>query len=270
MYFPNQPIFSFVFSTSYMLKLFSYHCFSVRFTDYFCNRSAFLNIVSLEDLMAILLAAPIGAGKTTVSDYLGSILGSPVVHESVGDNPILPLYYQDQKKYGLLLQMYFLQRRTKDLISAYAIESNTAKHVISDRSIYEDASIFARQLFDNHLLEKEEYDVYLENANVNIQLLDLLSSQDQTKQDLLIFLDPPFERTLAQIKARGRDFEQFDGNPELKQYYRDIYDRYQEWFAEYQRTPKIKLVDFSVDTHEDRVKLYNDISQMAHFVGVDI
>lgn len=220
--------------------------------------------------MTIIMAAPIGAGKTSVADYLSRAMGLQIIHEPIDENKILKLYYQDQSKYGFLLQMYLLQRRTQDLHSAYALESTSNKQVISDRSLYEDLSIFATQLHDSGKLLDEEFDVYKNNAITTMRLLDQINASLNNKPDLLIYLNPSFERTLAQIKKRNRPFEQYDNNPELKAYYRDIYNRYQDWYNEYQRGPKICLTDYSVDTHDDRVKLYQSVIDKAETINYHI
>ena len=221
--------------------------------------------------MAILLAAPIGAGKSTVADALAKMTGLEVIYESVEDNPVLPLYYQDRKRYGFHLQMYFLQRRVKDLMHGYATE--TPKHpVISDRSIVEDKDIFAKQLFETGMMNETEYKIYIDSANTSMTLLDAYRqthSQNQ-QEDLLIFLNPSFERTLDQIKQRGRDFEQVDDNPELKEYYLDIYSRYQDWFKTYHRSPKIMIDDYSTDTPADMDKLYQTILQKTKEINYNI
>ena len=220
--------------------------------------------------MAILLAAPIGAGKSTVAQTIADMKGLDIIFESVNDNPILPLYYQDRRRYGFQLQMYFLQRRVRDMMIGYSLES-TNKPIISDRSIIEDKDIFVKQLADSNMLSDTEYELYNQSANTNLQLLDSYRQlHGATNDDLLIFLNPSFQRTLDQIKKRGRDFEQFDNNPELKAYYEDIYNRYQDWFQTYHRTPKIELTDYDTTSAKNKEKLYQIIKEKATTVGINI
>lgn len=212
--------------------------------------------------MAIILAAPIGAGKSTVATTLSEMMGLPVKYESVSDNPVLPLYYQDRKRYGFHLQMYFLERRISDMKDAYAIEAQSHTHVISDRSIIEDKAIFASQLHDTKMMSNVEFDIYTKNVDVDLALLsDYKRLSDGTNEDLLIFLNPTFERTLDQIKKRGRSFEQFDKNPELKSYYKTIYDRYADWYKTYNRTPKIEFKNYDVTTVSGQELFYKQLQK---------
>ena len=212
--------------------------------------------------MAIILAAPIGAGKSTVTTALSEMMGLPAAYESVSDNPVLPLYYSDRKRYGFHLQMYFLERRISDMQAMYAVETSAHRHVISDRSIIEDKAIFATQLHDTGMMNDVEFDIYTKNLETDLKLLDSYKElTNGTKEDLLIFLNPPFERTLEQIVLRGREFEQFDKNPELKDYYKDIYDRYSDWYKEYHRTPKIEIKNYDVITTAGRQKFYDQLQK---------
>lgn len=210
--------------------------------------------------MAIILAAPIGAGKSTVTTALSEMTGHPAAYESVSDNPVLPLYYKDRKRYGFHLQMYFLERRVNDMQAMYTVETDAHQHVISDRSIIEDKAIFATQLHDTGMMNNVEFDIYTKNLETDLKLLDSYKNlTNGTKEDLLIFLNPSFDRTLKQIVERGREFEQFDNNPELKDYYQDIYNRYTDWYKEYHRTPKIEIKDYDVMTSKGRQDFYNQL-----------
>lgn len=209
--------------------------------------------------MAIILAAPIGAGKSTVATALSQTLNLPVKYESVSDNPVLPLYYQDRKRYGFHLQMYFLEKRVSDMNDAYTLEAQTHQHVISDRSIIEDKSIFATQLHDTNMMNDVEFDIYTRNVDIDLKLLNEFKMlSNGTSKDILVFLNPTFERTLNQIKQRGRSFEQFDQNPELKSYYKTIYDRYSSWYEKYNQTPKIEFTDYDVTSATGKNKFILD------------
>lgn len=212
--------------------------------------------------MAIILAAPIGAGKSTVTKKLSDLMSLPAAYESVSDNPVLPLYYSDRKRYGFHLQMYFLERRVSDMQAMYSVETVAHRHVISDRSIIEDKAIFATQLHDTGMMNDVEFDIYTKNLETDLKLLDSFKQHtDGTPEDVLVFLNPSFERTLDQIVERGRTFEQFDKNPELKDYYKDIYDRYTKWYAEYDRTPKIEITDYDVMSDKGLIDFYNQFQQ---------
>lgn len=218
--------------------------------------------------MAIILAAPIGAGKSTVTRELSKLMSLPAAYESVSDNPVLPLYYSDRKRYGFHLQMYFLERRVSDMQSMYKMETVAHKHVISDRSIIEDKAIFATQLHDTGMMNDVEFDIYTKNLETDLKLLNGYKElTNGTPQDLLVFLNPSFERTLEQIVERGRTFEQFDKNPELKDYYKDIYNRYAKWYDVYDLTPKIEIKEYDVMTPTGRKAFYQELKDKASSIG---
>lgn len=218
--------------------------------------------------MAIILAAPIGAGKSTVTRELSKLMSLPAAYESVSDNPVLPLYYSDRKRYGFHLQMYFLERRVSDMQSMYEVETVAHKHVISDRSIIEDKAIFATQLHDTGMMNDVEFDIYTKNLETDLKLLNGYKElTNGTPEDLLVFLNPSFERTLEQIVERGRTFEQFDKNPELKDYYKDIYNRYAKWYDAYDLTPKIEIKEYDVMTPTGRKAFYQELKDKASSIG---
>lgn len=218
--------------------------------------------------MAIILAAPIGAGKSTVTKELSKLMSLPAAYESVSDNPVLPLYYSDRKRYGFHLQMYFLERRVSDMQSMYKLETVAHKHVISDRSIIEDKAIFATQLHDTGMMNDVEFDIYTKNLETDLNLLNGYKElTNGTPEDLLVFLNPSFERTLEQIVERGRTFEQFDKNPELKDYYKDIYNRYAKWYESYDRTPKIEIKEYDVITPTGQKAFYQELKEKASSIG---
>lgn len=221
--------------------------------------------------MAIIIAAPIGAGKSTVTTVLSELMGVPAVYESVSDNPVLPLYYKDRKRYGFHLQMYFLQRRVADMKNIYTIESTTHQHIVSDRSIIEDLEIFATQLHETGMIDDVEFDIYQKNITTDLDLLKSYKNlTNGTSQDLLIYLAPSFDRTLHQIQTRGRNFEQVSENKELIDYYRDIYSRYDDWYENYNDTPKIKIESYDVSDEQGRYKFLKDVVEKASEIGFSI
>ena len=103
----------------------------------------------------IVLSGTIGAGKTSLTEMLADHLGSKAFYESVDDNPILPLFYENPKKYGFLLQIYFLNKRLAQIKAARA----TGMRNILDRSIYEDALLF-QLTADLDRATQTEVDIY--------------------------------------------------------------------------------------------------------------
>ncbi|CAM3080891.1 deoxynucleoside kinase [Leuconostoc rapi] len=182
--------------------------------------------------MVIITAGMIGVGKTTLTGLIAEHFGTKAFYEPVGDNPVLPLYYSDPKQYGFLLQIYFLNRRFDMIKQALADDNN-----VLDRSIYEDALFTSENHKDGNITDAE--------MSVYTQLLDNMMSELQKlpkkAPDLLVYAETDFETILYRIKKRGRDYEQFDDNDELRQYYFRIWSAYRDWFDAYDASPKIKI-----------------------------
>ncbi len=182
--------------------------------------------------MVIITAGMIGVGKTTLTSLIAEHFGTKAFYEPVGDNPVLPLYYSDPKQYGFLLQIYFLNRRFDMIKQALADDNN-----VLDRSIYEDALFTAENHKDGNITDAE--------MEVYTQLLDNMMAEFQKlpkkAPDLLVYAETDFETILYRIKKRGRDYEQFDENDELRQYYFRIWSAYRDWFEAYDASPKIKI-----------------------------
>lgn len=182
--------------------------------------------------MVIITAGMIGVGKTTLTSLIAEHFGTKAFYEPVGENPVLPLYYSDPKQYGFLLQIYFLNRRFDMIKQALADDNN-----VLDRSIYEDALFTAENHKDGNITDAE--------MEVYTQLLDNMMSELQKlpkkAPDLLVYAETDFETILYRIKKRGRDYEQFDENDELRQYYFRIWSAYRDWFEAYDASPKIKI-----------------------------
>ena len=182
--------------------------------------------------MVIITAGMIGVGKTTLTSLIAEHFGTKAFYEPVGDNPVLPLYYSDPKQYGFLLQIDFLNRRFDMIKQALADDNN-----VLDRSIYEDALFTAENHKDGNITdaEMEVYTQLLDNMMAELQKLP------KKAPDLLVYAETDFETILYRIKKRGRDYEQFDENDELRQYYFRIWSAYRDWFEAYDASPKIKI-----------------------------
>jgi deoxyadenosine/deoxycytidine kinase len=182
--------------------------------------------------MVIITAGMIGVGKTTLTGLIAKHLGTEAFYEPVGENPVLPLYYNNPKQYGFLLQIYFLNKRFSMIKQALADDNN-----ILDRSIYEDA-LFTKQNNAEGNISDNELNMYLELLDKMMKELDQLPKKSP---DLMIYLETDFPTILKRIKSRGRDYEQFEDNPRLKDYYYKMWLAYKEWYAEYDKSPKIKI-----------------------------
>lgn len=199
----------------------------------------------------IVLSGTIGAGKTSLTEMLADHLGSKAFYESVDDNPILPLFYENPKKYGFLLQIYFLNKRLAQIKAARA----TGMRNILDRSIYEDALLF-QLTADLDRATQTEVDIY--KSLVDNMMAEIAGVEDVKNPDLLIHVRVSFDTMLARIKKRGRSFEQIDENPDLYDYYKELNKRYDDWFDAYDRSPKVQIngdrFDFVADA-EARAKV---------------
>lgn len=167
--------------------------------------------------MFVVVAGNIGSGKTTLTKKLSEKLGWKPHFESVQDNPYLSDFYQDMSRWSFPLQVYFLNHRfnTHKLIETLPASS------IQDRSIYEDANIFARALYDQGKLDQRDYQNYSSLYESMIQYLN--------PPTLMIFLKRSVPKLLERIKLRGRDYEQSiptDYLESLNNYYNDWYSSY--------------------------------------------
>lgn len=181
----------------------------------------------------IVLAGTIGAGKTSLTKLLSKHLHSKGYYESVDDNEILPLFYKDPKKYAFLLQIYFLNTRLNNIEKAH-----NEKLSVMDRSIYEDSLLF-RLNADMKRATSTEADIY--DSLLQNMMEEIPGSTDQKNPDLLIHINISFDTMLKRIKKRGRSFEQVDTDPELYNYYRDLNQRYKDWYDKYDYSPKMQI-----------------------------
>ncbi|MFC6171223.1 deoxynucleoside kinase [Loigolactobacillus jiayinensis] len=182
--------------------------------------------------MVIITAGMIGVGKTTLTGMIAEHLGTEAFFEPVGDNPVLPLYYSDPKKYGFLLQIFFLNKRFAMIKKALTDDNN-----VLDRSIYEDA-LFTRENNKEGNISDQEFDIYLKLLD---NMMAELQSIPKKAPDLLVYAYADFDTILYRIKKRGRDYEQVENDQSLYDYYYKIWNAYKEWFEVYAEGPKMKI-----------------------------
>lgn len=184
-------------------------------------------------MSVIVLAGTIGAGKTSLSKMIANELGSEVFYESVDNNEILPLFYEDPEKYSFLLQIYFLNKRFNSIKRALVHDNN-----VLDRSIYEDSLLFHlnADLGRASAQEVEVYDELLKNM-----MEELPFAAHKKHPDLLVHIKVSFETMLKRIEKRNRPFEQLTFDPSLYDYYQELNRRYEEWFDNYNESPKIQI-----------------------------
>ncbi len=143
----------------------------------------------------IAIAGNIGVGKTTLTNLLVERFDWTAYFEKVVDNPYLPDFYQDMPAWAFQSQMFFLKERLKDHLQIQSAK----KSCVQDRTIYEDAEIFARNLFDRKLMLPRDYQCYHDMYQAIVALL--------TPPDLFIYLRASIWTLMARINQRGRDYE---------------------------------------------------------------
>ncbi len=173
--------------------------------------------INVKNIKHIAVAGNIGAGKTTLSEMLSSHYEWTVMYEDTNTNPYLSDFYNDMKRWSFNLQIYFLNSRYQQILDIRAGE----KTVIQDRTIYEDAYIFAPNLHDMGLMAQRDFSNYFE-------LFRLMSTQ-VAAPDLLIYLQSSIPTLVEHIQKRGRDYE---GSMSLD-YLKRLNEKYEKWINNY-------------------------------------
>lgn len=175
--------------------------------------------------MHIAIAGNIGAGKTYATYLLSQALRYEAAYEDDSDNPFLTDFYQDMVRWAFPMQIYLLNKR---LESTLAIQRSDADYV-QDRTLYEDAEVFAPVLRQMDILPAREYEVYR-------ALYEKIASLVKPP-DLLVYLRASVPTLVEQILARGRSYEE---NISLE-YLRKLNQAYEAWYAAYDRGPKLAI-----------------------------
>ena len=167
--------------------------------------------------MHIAIAGNIGSGKTTLTRMLAARYGWTPKYESVDFNPYLSDFYEDMSRWSFNLQIYFLNKRFKDVVEI----SKTDDVIIQDRTIYEDARIFAPNLHDMGLMSSRDFETYSD-------LFDLMMSLVKMP-DLLIYLKSSIPNLVSQIQKRGREYEKTI----RIDYLIGLNNKYENWIKDY-------------------------------------
>jgi deoxyadenosine/deoxycytidine kinase len=167
--------------------------------------------------MHIAVAGNIGSGKTTLTRLLARHYGWKPHYEDVDDNPYLNDFYEDMQRWSFNLQIYFLNSRFNQIVEI----RRTGENIIQDRTIYEDAHIFAPNLHDMGLMSTRDFDNYK-------SLFDLMCSLIQPP-DLLIYLRATVPTLVSQIQKRGREYEKSIRIDYLQR----LNERYEAWINGY-------------------------------------
>jgi len=190
----------------------------------------------MKDKVFIAVAGNIGCGKSSLTRMLASHYGWNSYFEFVDDNPYLADFYADMNRWSFNLQIYFLSKRFTD--HKKIVEG--AESVIQDRSIYEDAEIFAKNLNIIGKMDNRDYDNYVALYSVMMEYLQ--------PPDLLIYLDAKIETLTTQIARRGREYEQ--GIP--KSYLEQLNGHYADWIKRYKLGPLLVIPSDEVDFVHER------------------
>jgi deoxyadenosine/deoxycytidine kinase len=201
--------------------------------------------------MHIAIAGNIGAGKTTLTNLLAKQYNWTAQFEDVETNPYLDDFYNDMGKWAFNLQIYFLGSRFNQVKEI----RESGKDIIQDRTIYEDAHIFASNLNDMGLLSTRDYNNYL-------RVFGLMTSFVEAP-DLLIYLKASIPTLVAQIQKRGRDYE----NSISIDYLSRLNEKYDNWINNY-KEGKVLVVDVDnldfVENKEDLGFIFDKIEAEIH------
>lgn len=178
--------------------------------------------------MHIAIAGNIGCGKTTLTNMLAKHYGWQPRFESVDFNPYLADFYEDMARWSFNLQIYFLNKRFQDIVDI----SKSSDYIIQDRTIYEDARIFAPNLHEQGFMSDRDFDNYTDLFNLMMSLVKM--------PDLMIYVRSSIPNLVAQIQKRGREYE---ASMRID-YLQGLNDKYEEWIKDY----KGKLLIIPGDT----------------------
>ncbi len=200
----------------------------------------------------VVVAGNIGSGKTTLTKKISERLDWKPHFESVSDNPYLSDFYGDMARWSFPLQVYFLTHR----FNTHKLIENSFSSSVQDRSIYEDANIFARALFEQGDLEERDYLNYKTLYESMIQYL--------SAPTLMIFLKRSVPKLMGRIKQRGRDYEQSipqDYIARLNNYYDDWYSSYNLGKSLIVDTDELDFLDNEDHFNKLIQKIYDSIDQ---------
>ena len=191
--------------------------------------------------MHIAIAGNIGSGKTTLTKMLAKRFGWQPHFEPVANNPYLDDFYGDMNRWSFNLQIYFLNQRFKDVVEI----SKSKDTIIQDRTIFEDACIFAPNLHDMGMMSDRDFANYSDLFDLMISLVNL--------PDLMIYIRSSIPTLIGHIEKRGRDFEQSMRIDYLK----GLNDRYENWIKGYKG--KLLIIDGDNIDFESNPKDFNTI-----------
>ena len=201
--------------------------------------------------MFVAIAGNIGSGKSSLTRLLGKRLGWKPIFESVDDNPYLDDFYRDMRRWAFPLQVYFLSNRFR----SHRAITEGSESVVLDRVIYEDAEIFARNLFEIGMMDERDYRNYRALYEVMTDYLE--------PPDVLVYLQAGVDTLLRQISLRGRAFELGISRDYLER----LNVHYNRWIDAYRGGTVLRiqsdLVDF-VNNPEDLEQIVHQLQALLH------
>lgn len=229
----------------------------------------------------ITLGAPIGAGKSSLTQILSKELGTKAFFEPVSDNPVLPLFYKGNEiaakkrakgikdatnPYAYLLQTFFLNRRFKMIKEAMQQDNN-----VLDRSIYED-HLFMQMNVDMGNATQVELEVY-EKLLENMMEEYPLFSPGKKAPDLMVMIHVSYPTMIKRITKRGREFEQVENDPSLEDYYKNLLNYYDEWEKDYDISPLLIIdgdkYDFMESLEDRKTVLHQIYDKLLEVESID-
>ncbi len=191
------------------------------------------------------IAGNIGVGKTTLTQMISEHFGWKAYYERVIDNPYLDDFYADMSRWSFNLQVYFLSRRFMDqkLISA------SPQSCVQDRTIYEDAEIFAYILHKQKYMSDRDYDNYRELFYTMAEYL--------RKPHLVVYLRASTWTLISRIRKRGREYEKRITN----EYLFELNDAYERWIHNLQGTIPVLVVDADSNDFEKKPEQFSSLCQ---------
>ena len=196
--------------------------------------------------MHIAIAGNIGAGKTTLTQLLAKHYKWEAQLEDVVDNPYLDDFYNQMERWSFNLQVYFLNSRFRQVLQI----RKSGKDIIQDRTIYEDANIFAPNLHAMGLMTNRDFDNYSSLFNLMESLVEA--------PDLLIYLRSSIPNLVSQIHKRGRDYE----NSISIDYISRLNERYEAWIHGYKKGRLLVIDVDDLDFVENKEDLGGIISKI--------
>jgi len=194
----------------------------------------------------IIVSGNIGSGKSSLTELLSKQLGWKAFYEVVENNPYLEDFYHDMKRWSFHLQIFFLSKRFQHHQTIIRDPSS----VVQDRSIYEDVDIFAKNLYEQGLMNPRDYHNYRELFKI---MVDFLSPPD-----LIIYLQASIPTLQHRIALRGRDYEQMISRTYLEQ----LNILYEQWVEDFHLCPILKVTTDELDFVKEPTHLQLIVDQI--------